>query len=281
MLTDALRTMMITKEAPGDYKKDGILYCGRCNTPKQVLLSLPALTGTDTPQALPVACKCQREADEKAEVERRAAEFQRSIEARWRACGAHDRELLKWRFSDDGGGQEKTVEVCRRYCEQWEKMFKENIGVLLFGPVGSGKSFAASCICNELLERRVTVAATSFARILNVPQSSFAGRQEVLDRLGRFQLLFIDDLGAERNSEFSLEQVFSVVDSRYRAGKPIIITTNLTLQQLENPENMAYSRIFDRVLEMCPIRLCVSGASRRKENAEQRKELARELLLRG
>lgn len=279
MLTDAIKTMMATKENPGDYMKNGVLHCGRCGEAKEVLLSLPALTGTDTPRPFPISCKCQQEADERAENERRAAEFQRSIEARWRACGAHDRELLKWRFSDDGGGQEKAMEVCRRYCERWGEMFKENIGVLLFGPVGTGKSFAASCICNELLGRHVSVAATSFARVLNVLQSSFAGRQEVLDRLGRFQLLFINDLGAERNSEFSLEQVFSVVDSRYRAQKPIVITTNLTLKQLESPENMAYARIFNRVLEMCPIRLAVTGASRRSGNAEQRKRLAHELLL--
>lgn len=171
------------------------------------------------------------------------------------------------------------MEVCRRYCERWGEMFDKNIGVLLFGPVGTGKSFAASCICNELLERRVSVAATSFARVLNVLQSYFAGRQEVLDRLGRFQLLFIDDLGAERGSEFSLEQVFAAIDSRYRAQKPVVITTNLTLKQLENPENMAYARIFDRVLEMCPIRLCMSGLSRRKGLADERRALARELLL--
>lgn len=158
-------------------------------------------------------------------------------------------------------------------------MFDKNIGVLLFGPVGAGKSFAASCICNELLERRVSVAATSFARVLNVLQNNFVGRQEALDRLGRFQLLFIDDLGAERGSEFSLEQVFAAIDSRYRAQKPVVITTNLTLTQLENPENMSYARIFDRVLEMCPIRLCVSDPSRRKGLADERRALARELLL--
>lgn len=282
MFADALKKAMTTPKNHGDYiGPDGLLYCGKCHTPKQVLMSLPALTGTDAPQALPVACKCVREADARAEVEQRAAEFKNNLETRWRACGAHDRELLKWRFSDDGGGQEKAMNVCKRYCERWEEMLKENIGVLLFGPVGTGKSFAASCICNELLERRVTVAATSFARVLNTLQNNFAGRQEALDQLGRFQLLFIDDLGAERNSEFSLEQVFSVIDSRYRARKPVVITTNLTLKQLENPENMAFSRIFDRALGMCPIRLCVSGPSRRKGLADDRRELARELLLGG
>lgn len=103
--------------------------------------------------------------------------------------------------------------------------------------------------------------------------------QETLDRLGRFQLLFINDLGAERGSEFSLEQVFAVIDSRYRTRKSVLIITNLTLNQLKNSENMAYALVFDRVLEMCPIRLCVTGDSRRKGNAERRKKVARELLL--
>lgn len=279
MLTDALKQVMKTSKSPGDYIENGVLMCGKCRTPKQMLMSLPVLTGTDTPRPFPVACKCQQEADERAENERRAAEFKNGLEARWRACGAHDRELLKWRFSDDSGGQEKAMDVCRKYCKRWAEVFEENIGVLLFGPVGTGKSFAASCICNELLEQRITVAATSFARVLNTLQNNFSGRQETLDRLGRFQLLFIDDLGAERGSEFSLEQVFAVIDSRYRARKPVVITTNLTLNQLENPENMAYARIFDRILEMCPIRLCMTGDSRRKGNAERRKKVARELLL--
>lgn len=118
MFADVLKKAMTTKENPDDYTKGGILYCGRCNTPKQALMSLPVLTGTDTPQPFPVACKCQQETDARAEAEQRAAEFKNNLEAKWRACGAHDRELLRWRFSDDSGGQRKTMEVCRRYCER-------------------------------------------------------------------------------------------------------------------------------------------------------------------
>lgn len=92
-------------------------------------------------------------------------------------------------------------------------------------------------------------------------------------------MLFLDDIGAERNTSFSTEQVFSVIDARYRQKRPIICTTNLPLRELENPENLSYSRIYDRLLEMCPVRLAVTGPSRRAARAEQRRELARKLLL--
>lgn len=278
MFADMVKNAMKTTENPGDYIENGVLMCGKCRTAKQVLLSLPALTGTDTPQPFPISCLCQKQADELAEKQRQEQAFSARMARLW-AGGVHDPELLRWRFEDDDGGQDKTAGVARRYCEKWPDMLQNNMGILLFGPVGTGKSFIASCICNEILKQHVPLCATSFARILNVLQSSFDGRQETHDRLGRFQLLFLDDLGAERSTEFSLEQVFSVIDSRYRTKKPVVITTNLTLKQIENPENLAYSRIFDRVLEMCPIRLCVSGSSRRQGLAGSRRALARELLL--
>lgn len=180
---------------------------------------------------------------------------------------------------DDDGGQQQITDTLRRYVSRWDDMRRNNIGILFYGPVGVGKSFFSSCVCNEILKQRVSVCATSFSRVLNVLQSSFDGRQETLDRLGRFQLLFLDDLGAERSTEFSLEQIFSVVDSRYRTKRPTLITTNLSVKDIENPQNMAYSRIFDRILEMCPIRIAVTGQSRRQGLADSRRALARELLL--
>lgn len=276
MFAESIGKMMTTVETPGDYVENGILMCGRCGTPKQVLLSLPALTGTDTPQLFPVACHCQQEASAKAEAERQAAEFRARMGRLW--GGVHDPELMVWHFEDDGGGQAAAITVAKRYCEKWPEMLKNNVGILIYGPVGVGKSFIASCVANELLRRRVTVCATGLSRIMNCLQATFE-KQEVLDKLGRFQMLFLDDIGAERNTSFSTEQVFSVIDARYRQKRPIICTTNLPLRELENPENLSYSRIYDRLLEMCPVRLAVTGPSRRAARAEQRRELARKLLL--
>lgn len=278
MFAEVLKKAMITKENPGDYMKDGVLVCGRCGTPKEVLLSLPALTGTDTPRPFPISCKCQKEADERAENERRAAEFKNNLEARWRADGFHDPSYLKPTFSDDDGANQKLTGVCQKYADRWPEMLGNGMGLLLYGGVGGGKTFLAGCVCNALLKKQVSVCATSFPRVLNVLQNSM-DRQKALDRLARYQCVLLDDFGVERGTEYAQEQLFAVVDARYRAKRPTIITTNLSLHDLENPSNLSYTRIFDRLLELCPIRLCVSGPSRRKGLADDRRELARELLL--
>ena len=81
-------------------------------------------------------------------------------------------------------------------------------------------------------------------------------RNRYIDSFNRYSLLIIDDLGMERNSEFALEQVFNVVDARYRSKLPLIVTTNLTLDELKHPGDLAHERIYDRVLERCvPLRI--------------------------
>lgn len=147
---------------------------------------------------------------------------------------------------------------------------RENVGILFYGSVGTGKTFYASCIANALLEKRVTAAATSFPRLLNLLQGT-QDKQKLLDSLARYKLLILDDLGVERDSTFGMEQIFNVVDARYHAHLPIIVTTNLSMEELKNPSSMPYARIYDRVLEMCPVPLRLTGDSRRKQNAENRK----------
>ena len=71
----------------------------------------------------------------------------------------------------------------------------------------------------------------------------------------------------ERGTEYALEQVYHVIDSRWRSGKPLIVTTNLSLEQIQNPKDTAHARIYDRILELCvPIRF--EGGSMRKETAQ-------------
>ena len=62
------------------------------------------------------------------------------------------------------------------------------------------------------------------------------GATSTFPAFGRYPLLILDDFGMERGTEYGLEQVFNVIDSRYRSGKPLIVTTNLTLDDLHNPE---------------------------------------------
>lgn len=187
-----------------------------------------------------------------------------------------------WRFSfdDDDGADKQVGDICRRYVDQWEEMRKNNIGVLLFGSVGRGKTFFASCIGRALLNRCVSVAYTSVPRLLALLQGT-RDRVALIDGLRRYELLILDDVGAERESSYASEQLYAVVDSRARSGLPLIATTNMTLDEMKNPKTEAEARIYDRLLSMCAVRIPMTGPSRRTQQAEQRRELARALLLEG
>ncbi len=90
----------------------------------------------------------------------------------------------------------------------------------------------------------------------------------------------IDDLGVERNTEYAMEQMFTVIDSRYRSKKPLIVTTNLKLEEIKNPPDLARARIYDRILERCASVL-FSGKNFREEGAMATKAAAKEIVSKG
>lgn len=267
-----------TKTAPGDYTgEDGLLYCGKCRTPKQMRLGNNPFTGEGDPATVPTPCQCQQEADRAADERDKQERFKLKM-SQMNADGITCPGSLRHTFADDDGQRPEVTAACRRYVDHWDEMVAENIGILFYGSVGTGKTFYASCIANALLERRVTAAATSFPRLLNLLQGA-QEKQKLLDSLTRYKLLILDDLGVERDSTFGLEQIFNIVDARSHVHLPIIVTTNLTLEELEHPSSMQYKRIYDRVLEMCPVPIKLTGDSRRRQNAESRRELAKKILV--
>ena len=147
----------------------------------------------------------------------------------------------------------------------------------MWGKVGTGKSYFAGCIANALMEKEIPVCMTNFATILNDLAATFEGRNDYISRLCRYPLLIIDDFGMERGTEYGLEQVYNVIDSRYRSGLPLIVTTNLTLQELQNPPDTPHERIYDRLREMCqPVYF--SGENQRKQTAQEKMERLKKLL---
>ena len=258
--------------AAGDYEEGGVLMCGRCRTPKQKLIEIAGQT-----MKVPCMCRCAAEADEKAREEQGRTEFRALLTDMWNGDGICNRAFERCSFDHDDGQDERNMRVCRRYAEKWEAVREKNIGLLLTGTVGTGKSFAASAIASALIRKRVTVCVTNFPRLLNLLQDA-QRRQALLDRLNLYSLLVIDDLGVERDSGYACEQIFNVIDARAQAEKPLIVTTNLTLDALQNDNSTERARIYDRILEMCPVRLVMTGTSRRTKNAEERTAFAREIL---
>ena len=259
---------------PDEYlnESDHLIYCTKCHTPRQGRYTLQGRVFMP-----PIRCKCQQEIYDQEEARRKLSERQAEIK-RMKASGLQDKSLYDYTFEKDAGINPE-MHLAHKYVENWDDMKARSSGLLLWGDVGTGKSFFAGCIANALLEKGVPVLMTNFSRILNTLSGMhFEDRNQFIDSLNRYSLLIIDDLGIERNSEFALEQVFNVIDSRYRSKKPLIVTTNLTLTELNNAPDVAHRRIYDRILERCaPIR--INNRNIRQDNASANLQEAKKILL--
>ena len=274
-MTNDFEKVFDTAAEPEDYTgEDGFLYCGKCRTPKESYYpeETAKWLGRNTH---PAECDCQRA----KRLEREAAEQKRKhleTVADLKRRGFTNPEIQNWTFANDNG-HTPQMNYAHAYVDEWEAMQADNIGYLLWGSCDSGKSFLAGCIANALMEKEIPVRMTNFAAILNDLAASFEGRNEYIDRLCSFPLLIIDDFGTERGTEYGLEQIYNVIDSRYRSNKPLIVTTNLTLDNLQKPQDTAHARIYSRVIGMCVPVLC-TGRQNRKHIAQKKMETLKKLM---
>lgn len=261
---------------PDDYiGSDGLLYCGQCNTRKEREI----IWFDGKPKKVPVMCKCRAEGERLKKEQMQKEEEMRSIQ-RAKISSMMDDTFRTACFANYQirNGNERHLKVAKKYCIEFSKMYERNQGLLFWGAVGTGKSYTAACIANYLLEANTSVVMTSFVRILQEMQGFDREREEAFtNKLNSVKLLIIDDLGAERSTDYALEKVYGIIDNRYRAKKPLILTTNLTLQQMQEATDIRYARIYDRIFEMCyPMEF--SGVSWRKREAAQRYEETRKIL---
>lgn len=244
----------------GDYidEESGLLICGNCNTPKQCHVQL---FGQD--RIVHCMCKCRTEKYEAEEAAFKHRQKMQRIE-NLRQTGFPDADMKNWTFANDDGSNEKISAVAKNYVENFSEMKKRGKGLLLFGNVGTGKTFISACIANALIDKGYPCLVTNFARLVNTVSGMYDGKQDYIDSLNNFDLLVIDDLASERDTEYMGEIVQNIIDSRYRSGLPLIVTTNLTSEELKKPVEIRKQRIYSRLFEMC-VPVEVSGKDRRKQ----------------
>ena len=244
MVTLERKTAANVPKDSADYIENGLLYCGKCHTPKEFRGSFLGMV-----KVVPCLCRCRSEKLAEEEQQRKASFL--------------ESDMQHWNFAADDGADPRIMRAAKNYVGNFTQLREQGKGLLLYGGVGTGKTFAAACIANALIDSGRTCLMTNFARVLNTLWS-IEEKQTYIDSFNQFDLLVLDDLGAERRSEYAQEQVFNVIDARYRAKLPMIITTNLSIDEIKKPDSIGNSRIYDRVLEMChPVE--VTGKSRRRQ----------------
>jgi len=216
------------------------------------------------------SCDCLRKEKEERIRERILREEK---EGRLRASGLTPRLFLS-RFSnfEEKPGKERALNKAREFLERFgEGERLHSSGVIFWGKPGVGKSHLAAAIANELLERGFSVLFLNTVDFLNSLRDLYRNEESEapeIERVSGVDLLVLDDLGAEKPTEWALEKIYQIVNIRYERLGPLIITTNLDLNSLEH---LLGERTFGRILEMC-VPVEVGGEDHRRRIAGLRAE---------
>ena len=260
--------------------KKPIPLCENCGTP----------TGKDVEllgrmYRMPLACACKIEQNRIEDERQKALNLQRRLD-RFKVYSLMDARFSNCTFENwtRTADNDRLYNICKRYCENWEQVYKSASGLLFYGVPGCGKTYASFAIANELYNKGVAVMAISVSRILAIIKDSFdkhgeTSEMEILNTIAEASLLILDDLGTEHQTNWTSRMLYQIIDTRERASKPTIITTNLDkialrkyLATVDSRKGQLDSaeRIFDRIISMCAFEK-VTGDSWRIEKGTQNK----------
>lgn len=243
----------------GDFRgSDGLLRCGVCKDLKEVKIDCGA-----SERVVPCLCRCGVEARER----QKKIVMQRQIDE-MRMGWLKGYESMT--FANSVGNP--SMGFAERYVAKWDDVLQSRLSFTLSGGVGCGKTYAAACIANAILDKGYRVWMATTSAMLDL---MFNEPEKVKNRLRTFDLVVIDDFGAERNTEYAGEKMFQIIDERIRANLPTLITTNLDITQPAS--NLTYGRIFSRLSEFAPQSRC-KGEDMRAMRGNENRRLAFELL---
>ena len=256
--------------------EDEMTYCKKCGEPLKLRLEIagPMVELLGAVRYVPRNCACMH----RMFAEEAATERNRKRAEEIRKQRMNDLRSEKYRistFDKDDGRDPGIRKACENYVAKRRDMIANNLGLAFIGGNGGGKTFWASCIANAMIEAGATVYMSTLTRLIQEMNANYGENRDAIEhKIRSVDFLILDDYGAERGTEFSLEQAFEVIDTRYNAGKPLIITANLTEETLHNPPSMNYGRSYSRIIEMCPGIVRVESKRREQIASKKRQELS-------
>lgn len=207
-------------------------------------------------RSLTLACDCSWSERENARNER----VRRFTKAQYRTFGGR---LPNGSFKRDDGRNEELAKVCKSYADTFSTMRDCEVnGLLLYGEARQGKTFMAEAIANTLLWDGYSVMFTTAAKLIHRYQYGDRDSVRALEsRIAESDLVIIDDLGAHGDSSFRNEIVFSAIDTRYAARKPLVITTNAAIEDMAGDDTTDGKRLYGRIIERCKAVKVDSGST--------------------
>lgn len=155
----------------------------------------------------------------------------------------------------------KAYEIAKKYAEDWEKFKEEGTGLIFIGKYGTGKTHLAFSIANQLLNKGVPVVFETLINLMEKLKFGYEregdfGYYEIIKLYCECELLIIDDLGKEKLSEWVLEKLFQIINTRYENMLPIIITTNYSEKEIikrlsYKNDGIAAESLVSRLNEVC------------------------------
>lgn len=173
----------------------------------------------------------------------------------------------------------KNIDFCKKYAESFDKMLKDGKGLLMWGNTGTGKSCAATAIANRVRQLGFSALTVSFVEIIpDLVNGNNSESDSTIRQLIHTDLVVLDDFDAELCKESTLERLYDLIDERYQKKLPIIITTKLTPNEMDNAIG-ASAQIYDLLLECCYL-MQFTGPNRdnTSEHKTSVKEIARRFL---
>ena len=191
-----------------------------------------------------------------------------------------DESFFEMTFDNNAEKQTDEYDKAFKYAEHFEVFREKRAGMIFRGGYGTGKTYLAACVANALIDQGYTCRLTTMESAVRGLMDA-AERDVYLKQLTDVDLLIIDDLGAEYQSDFMNAMAFEIINARYVTRKPLIVTTNFTKDEISDPPP-AWHRVMSRLWEMC-VTVPFEGEDKRraKLKARQRKMKKRETAATG